>query len=538
MEKQEGEVFYNLLDEPWIKVKLKSNETIKWSILEVFQKAHEAQGLAGEIPTQDIAIMRILLAVMHGVFVTDDIEDFDDAAARWAELWGMKKFPYEIVMKYLEKYRERFWLFHPTQPFFQSANIKDKMAEYKAGKGKKNSGEEKYKTVARLVGDLFQSDNLQRLFPGRTGINQNVLSYDEAARWLIHLNGFDDDSAKNPTPKGVGYLGKLGLVYLQGNNLFETLMLNFVLADQNDEIFDDNKSDSAYWEKPVCEDIERRIAQPRSQKDLLTMQSRRILLKRENGLVTGYLLTMGDYVENGESLKNEMMTILGKDDDKGIYPRKHSREKQMWRDFASLMGMMSDGSFLQPGVVHWLKAIREKHTDIKQVKLVVTGGCYTLKGAGWQIEEYVSDSLAVNAALVDNLRQIWVKEIVSSLAIVDRAIGALGRLAMSIADAAGDSDENRKKAMAKGARETGYYNLDNIFRTWLISINPEHDELEEKIREWLDTARKRIMFLGEEMLERCPISAITSNVPTESGKNGNAVQAFMKFRIDVISCFK
>ena len=279
------------MDEPWIVVKTERNRTQMWSILDVFKHAHDAKRLAGELPTQDIAIMRLLLAIMHGAFVSEKVENVDDAVNLWRELWDLKQFPYEIVESYLEKYRDRFWLFHPTQPFYQSAHIKENMDKYKAGKGKKVSSEETYKTVARLAGDVFESDHKSRLFSCRTGTEKKSLNYAEAARWLLHLNGFDDNAAKYPTPKGVGYLGQLGLIHIQGGNLFETLMLNFVLADQRNEIFDDGIEESAYWEKEICEDIERKIAQPRAQKDLLTFQSRRILLKRDNGMVTGYLST-------------------------------------------------------------------------------------------------------------------------------------------------------------------------------------------------------------------------------------------------------
>lgn len=534
MRNHDEEKCFNLLDEPWIVVKTENNKTQMWSILEVFKHAHKAKMLAGELPTQDIAIMRLLLAIMHGAFVSKKIGNVDDAVELWTELWNLKKFPYEIVEAYLERYRERFWLFHPTQPFYQSANIKENMDKYKVGKGKKASSDEKYKTVARLVGDLFQSDNSPRLFPGRTGIKQTSLGYNEATRWLIHLNGFDDDAAKMPTPKGVGYLGQLGLIYIQGENLFETLMLNFVLADQRNEIFDDGSEESAYWEKDICEDIERKIAQPRAQKDLLTFQSRRILLKRDNGLVTGYLLTMGDYVEKGESLNNEMMTTLKKDND-GIHPKKHVLERQIWRDFSSLVGRMKDNSSAPPGVIHWIQTIRNKNPEINRVKLVITGSCYSLKGAGWQIEDYVNDSLSINSALLDKLNEDWVEQIVDLLNKTDKAIWELGQLASKIAGAVGDSDENRKKEESRKARETGYYHLDTLFRKWLISINPDEDELEEKMGEWLGIAKKQIIELGDEMLNKCPDTIIIGNSNRNEDKKNevNALQAFLKFSSNV-----
>ena len=64
----------------------------------------------------------------------------------------------------------------------------------------------------RIIG----SSNKTRLFPPRTGEDKTEVSYGEAARWLLYVNGYDDTSAK---PKGkiclpqvrVG-LEKLGLI--------------------------------------------------------------------------------------------------------------------------------------------------------------------------------------------------------------------------------------------------------------------------------------------------------------------------------------
>lgn len=529
MEEREKE--FNLLDEPWIIVRTRSNETKALSIMDVFQQAHEIQALAGELPTQDIAIMRLLLAVMHAAFINSNVEDNEDAADCWMELWEMKKFPFEIIRDYLEQYRERFWLFHPTQPFYQSAHIVENMEKYKASKGKKRSGEIKWKTVARLVGDLFQSDNALRLFPGRTGRYQQSISYGEAARWLIHLNAFDDDSAKNPTPKGVGYLGQLGLVYVKGDNLFETLMLNFVLVDHREEIFEDCRENSkAYWEKPVCETIERSIAQPRAQKDLLTLQSRRILLRRKDGKVIGYLLTMGDYFEKGTSLINEMMTTW-KIDDKGIIPKTHQLECQIWRDFPALLGMADEKNNMQPGVVNWMHIIKKRLSDLQMIKVAVTGASYSLKGAGWQIVDYIYDDLSINASLLDGMNEKWINNIIGVLDKTKKSVQELGRLSINIAEASGDSDKDRRKREAQIARETGYQNLDGLFRKWLLSVEPNKDMLADKMAEWLKLSKNMVLSLGKEMLRQCSESAIAARI--EEGREISAIKAYRIFQLNI-----
>lgn len=539
MDGKEPEMEFNLLDEPWIIVKTKTNETKTWSILELFEHAHKAQGLAGELPTQDIAIMRLLLAIMHSAFVTEKIETVDDAIDLWTDLWEERKFRFDEIKAYLEPYHDRFWLFHPTQPFYQSAHIKQNMDAYKAAKGKKVSSEIKWKTVARLVGDLFQSDNAPRLFPVRTGEAQDCLTYAEAARWLVHLNGFDDDSAKMPTPKGVGYLGQLGLIYAKGRNLFETLMLNFILVDDRNEVFADNEENSkAYWEKPVCETIEREIPQPRAQKDLLTMQSRRIFLHREQGMVTGYLLTMGDYFAKDASLLNEVMTVWKRDDTRDFAPRRHQLESQMWRDLSSLLGMKikNDDKARQPGIIHWLQLLEDAaeaiRFDVELFHICVTGASYDLKGAGWQIVDYVQDDLTINASLLAKMNEMWIQEIIDVLEKTKKAINSFGYFVTDIAEGSGDSmqksNQTQKRELAKFAQEDGYYHLDQSFRRWLLCINPEKDNLEERTVEWLHIAKQTLLQLAQEELDRCSETAIVGRV--KDGTVQNAIKSFREFQ--------
>ena len=63
-----------LLYEPWIRVMKMDGETIEVSLLDVFRYAPELLRLAGELPTQDIAMLRLLLAVLHSVFERYDLE--------------------------------------------------------------------------------------------------------------------------------------------------------------------------------------------------------------------------------------------------------------------------------------------------------------------------------------------------------------------------------------------------------------------------------------------------------------------------------
>ena len=128
---------FNLLDEPWISVVYDEKGSTKdVSLQDLFTNAHQYKELAGDTKTQDFAVLRVLLAVLHTVFSRFDvdgnvyeyltiderwnqlepvdemdIENYVEALYEtWEKLWANKIFP-NIVNQYLEKWRDRFYLF-------------------------------------------------------------------------------------------------------------------------------------------------------------------------------------------------------------------------------------------------------------------------------------------------------------------------------------------------------------------------------------------------------------------------------------------
>lgn len=66
---------FNLLDEKWINVVTEYKGTIETvGMRDFFKNAHEYIALAGDTPTQDFAVMRFLLAVLHTVFSRYDAD--------------------------------------------------------------------------------------------------------------------------------------------------------------------------------------------------------------------------------------------------------------------------------------------------------------------------------------------------------------------------------------------------------------------------------------------------------------------------------
>lgn len=110
---------FNLIDEPWIPVRTCGGELREISLTDALLNAGDYATLAETSPPNLIALYRLLLAVLHRALAThfDAWRDADRAR------WFREGLPEEPIRVYLEKWRERFWLFHPQHPFMQVAAL-------------------------------------------------------------------------------------------------------------------------------------------------------------------------------------------------------------------------------------------------------------------------------------------------------------------------------------------------------------------------------------------------------------------------------
>jgi CRISPR system Cascade subunit CasA len=108
-------IAFNLLDEPWLPVRLANGSVTELGLLDVFNRSSEIVALAETAPPSLIAQYRLLLAITHRAL--GDWRDKDRAG------WYRNGLPQVAICDYLERWRERFWLFHPEHPFMQVAAL-------------------------------------------------------------------------------------------------------------------------------------------------------------------------------------------------------------------------------------------------------------------------------------------------------------------------------------------------------------------------------------------------------------------------------
>mgnify|MGYP000980198244 CR=1 FL=1 len=515
---------FSLLDQPWVKVRTLSGAVHELSLLDVFEKAAELRGLAGELPTQDAAMLRLLEAVLLGATRPPRQRNEDASLDLWERWWNAGRFP-ALVGDYLEAHRERFDLLHPAAPFLQ-------VAELHTDSGKASG-------LVKLIADVPDG---HQYFTTRAGRELDSLSYAEAARWLVHCHAFDcagiktgaadDRRVKNGKGYSMGYPawgGNLGLVLVEGGTLFETLMLNLPLPMGRPE-------DVPVWERPplkagVAEDH----PAPRGPADAFTWPSRRIRLHVRDGRVVDVQISNGDRLGPQNQQVNEPMSSWRKSQNQSkggtdVYmPVGHSPERRIWQGLGALLLPVERVSLRAPAL-EWLDSLRRKEVLSRhyRTRLRAIGVEYGAQASS--IVGVVDDSLQVHVAAITDLALAQVA--VDAAERASRGVVALVNLASNLALAAG-GDAERPRARTF---ELGYSLLDKPYQNWLADL----DDLEssaESLDEWGRRASRILLDAGSSLIaDAGPEAVIGRDVPkrgTDEMQRLDAALAEIWFRAAV-----
>ena len=493
------EIEFNLLTEPWIRVRLRDNTVREVSLTEALVSAQDYVDLAGEMPTQNAAVLRLLLAVLFTVFSRVDakgkpqpLAQSDDALERWSELWQLGHFPAEPVRDYLEQWKDRFWLFHPTHPFWQVPTLSNGI-EFD---GKK------------LNGERAESGNKTPLFQNISKAECAVLTYAQAARWLIYQNGYDErggrPKAGNKPRHGVSWLGQIGFVAVKGKNLYETLLRNMAFSTEQDAL---QEKQLPCWEREHArteQSVE--IVMPKNQAELLTLQSRRILLIRSEEMpgVVGYEVLGGDYWDS-ENAFGEQMTLwrrTSKENEKVTYePQQHEMGKQLWRELPAML----DPEGRKPGVLIWNQKLQSLRILSKKEQIVISVVGIRYDDQGASVKDVYTDQLEMQLATLNNLGRKWTVRISREVQRCEETAKNIGTLCVEL-KLAGGLDYNKvkgfkdKQKVTEDARAQFYFAVDQPFRQWLQAIDPEQDDPDEAALRWQAQARNIAEKLGKQMV--------------------------------------
>lgn len=482
---------YNLLDEPWIPVRLLDGTITEVGLLELLRRTTDIADLACELPTQDMAIQRLLLAVAYRVAAPRDAHD-------WARQWD-EGAPTEHMIEYLERWRERFYLFGGSFPFMQVADLRTEKDEVKP--------------LDAIVACVPKAD--RRLFSTRQGPGVARLSPADAARWLVHAQAYDPSGIRSGAigdsrvkggrgyPIGPAWCGHIGLVWLKGQDLDETLVLNLIPASTAELRGVDSLTEwgACSWEDSESETslrgdyslldpagTPRELSIPR----LLTWHSRRIRLVGDSSGVTGVILAQGDKLAPQEMRLYEPQSLWiystpqSEKFKTDVYmPRKFEAGRALWRNLPGTLPTVTtvQGVDKQPKREFLPSATLSFHYQLdnasiettypKVMRIQAVGVTYGPQESTF--EDIYSDELMLSVAVMRVEREDLSAEIDRQVRLTEEVARDLGTLAANLARAAGESEDGAGVGARDRAKELFFSSVDTDFRAWLAQVDGRED---------------------------------------------------------------
>ncbi len=302
---------FDLLQKPWLLCISLTGERRELSLRDLLLSAHELSELYSDSPLVTASLYRFLLAVLYAIYQPQE-------RANWQTIWQKKQFEPEAVDAYFNQshIRHRFDLFHETHPFYQTTEQIGKPL-----------------SLAALMPERAGGNNAT-LFDHSTDDQFLLTSLSEAARLIITAQAFSlgggnsGIKGKNftdaPCSRGV-------LCFAEGQNLFETLVLNLIPYDWQEDAF--TSSGLPAWEMESPIEDERKI--PDDLLDYLTWQSRRLNFAYENETLVVFrsqALSLDKDAIRFDPLK----PYYFKDEKKGHKPVRLSKDRALWRDSYAL----------------------------------------------------------------------------------------------------------------------------------------------------------------------------------------------------------
>jgi len=408
---------FNVAFEPWIPVRVGENLEL-YSLEQTLLQAQDIERLEDASPLVTVALHRFLLAVLHRAF--DGPESVGESA-EWLETGA---FPPEVVRAYLNTWKERFDLFDPYRPFYQTADFISKA-----------------KSVAQLAAELASGTN-KLLFDHTHEDEPPGLSPAEATRLLLarQMLAIPEGAGYSPSP-----IGGTAVVVPQGASLLETLCLNLVpyISDPDD--------------KPVWE---AETLKPDAEQPILglthryTWMSRFVRLEPDSG-AEGTEVRLLHY---GPACKLKEGTVFNPDpmlayrviDEKTGERRavNFRRDRALWRDFTALLPKTGN---LAPGVVNHAFRLLDELGRRQVLPTMVFGATNDkAKFEFWRIEHYALPE-AISADRTDDVYAL-LKDALELAEVMGKNLNAaaytLARKLLSHGER--DPDPNDVKRMVNG----------------------------------------------------------------------------------------
>ncbi len=484
---------FDLTQEGWIPCLMFDGSTDELSLADALIGAHTVREVVDPSPLVTVSLHRLMLAILHRVFGPRDTDE-------WAALWERGRFDEEMIHGYLTQWQHRFDLFDKARPFYQTAGMSEDML----------------KSVGNLAPELASGNN-DTLFDHSMDDKPVAITAGRAASWLIAVHAYaiggliGTEGGRASTTSAPMVAG--AAVMPTGSNLFESLMLNLIPYDPDNDQPMPCEGDAPAWEQPDPAAVQQRL--PFGYLDYLTWQSRRIWLKPSvtEGISPGVshiIISQAREFPRGYFPRDPVMVHVrrekapkGQDPWPAIRLREH---RGVWRDSSALFQTIPD--------VHCRPAVLDTLAGHVLDGIIPPERAYTVSVCGlcsdkakvhfWRHErmpvplKYLTDEYLV-AALN---RALTVAEDVGSA--LRRALWALASI-IAAPDDDKDADRETIASLSDGfsAREVYWADLEMHFAQLLHDLASHQGE---------DTRHAVLCWWAEEVAARTAFRAFDCTV--------------------------
>ncbi len=343
---------FNVIDTPWLPVREMDGNTAMVGLKEALTGAHRYVDLTEPSPPNLMALYRLLLALLNRALVREGV-------AWEPETWWTEGLPEKPIVEYLEKWRERFFVFHPEYPFMQVAALKSAKETKDKIKPWTQLALDKASGNTPLVFDHSQDD---RPSPSATGsVLRSLIGFLQCTPGGLVKCIRDSDKA--------GPLADTAATLPLGDTLCRTLLLGLSQRPMG--------TDLPAWERPApsIADIRSGPAPFSGLNDRYTRLTRAVLLLSENedGLAVRHIrFAAGLAIEDNTAVPEPMAAyFMGK---KGPIRLSLREGRALWRDLPSLIPAPKAEQNLHPRILDNAASILEAiDDDCAHIPVLVAG---------------------------------------------------------------------------------------------------------------------------------------------------------------------
>jgi len=350
---------FNLIDEKWIPVRFLNGERDELGISSTLLRSKEIAVIEDQSPLVVAALHRFLLAVLYRALEGPT----DTAMAKELFRQGI---PMEKIMAYLEKWRDRFWLFDDEYPFGQNPHVPEAEIE----PWTKLTAEHNTSTTKVL----FDHTDTTALTP---------ISFASAARWIVSTLNFSVRGGRGyrPSPSADGII-----CIPIWQDLQQTLLCSLVPYPNKSFV----ASDNPIWEREPLSYSELRKGRERiadGYADIYTWQSRamRLLLTTDEKVEKVAFIPGIGHVDS--MLRDPMVPYLVRRN--SGFDQVGFEERGVWASFDSLLPDANSTENLEPKVINNLATLSRSRLIEAAIPLMVMGQKF--KNASvefWRLERF------------------------------------------------------------------------------------------------------------------------------------------------------